>query len=523
MVTKLNDENPVLGLFSSEDELRDHIAGRLELIEDDLALLGKEYSLPNPDGAGGRIDILARDGLGHILCIEVKRSNNSARGTLNELSKYVTLLVARDRIPRHMIRCIVISTQWEELLLPLSYFAQSAGVDVTALKAVRADDEMALEEVALTVLSFLPQLSPDMDLIYFDTLEPRNRSIEIIKTRSIRLPFVRLALLSLGRAGPAGLGSMQFPLVICVWRIPDGEHDKIEAVIEQAIGSDVPYVARGWEPESDAKDWITYVSYAEVPEYSSSWTHGTSEKVASLLPSYTLSKVDRIGDWPAHELINDDARILESALARSPDGGMGRANRHQFSVILKPGMANSWRVSVDAFLEFISFEPVWREQARAFLEQSIELDTTVQLQAFDQRHIIYAIHQASAQGDVNLSWFEAIVWKAGKIVQAIRGDYAWDGKTCPTSAAATIENVYGSLMFARLSFMSAVDEKRYEIAHQLHGFVPVYGWVKDGAIHRGSEVLPQSIKDFVIANPDYCSAISAELNSVGHLPIGPSD
>jgi hypothetical protein len=515
MVTKLNDVKPVLGLFSSEDELRDHIAGKLEMIEDELTLLGKEYSLANPEGAGGRIDILARDGLGHVLCIEVKRSNNSARGTLNELSKYVTLLVARDRIPRHLIRCIVISTHWEELLLPLSYFSQSAGVDVTALQAIRADDGVTLKPVSLTVLSFLPQLSPDMDLIYFDTRKPRDRSIEIIKTRAKRLPFVRLALLSFEREGPTGLGSMQFPMVICVWRVPDGEHDKIEAVIGQVIGSDVPYAARGWEPEADAKDWISHVTYAEVPEFSSSWTHGTPEKVASLLPSYTLSKVDRIGDWPAHELINDDARILEAALARSPGGGMGRANRHQFSVTIRPGMANSWRVSVDAFLEFISFEPVWREQAQAFLEQSIELDTTVQLQAFDQRHIIYAIHQARARGDAALSWFEAVVWKDGKVVEALRGDYAWDGKTCPTSAAATIVSVYGSLIFARLSFMSAVDDARYEIAHQLHGFAPIYGWIKDGAIHRSSGAFPQSIKDFVAAQPVYCAAISAELESVG--------
>lgn len=158
-------ELPVLGLFRDEAELRDYLASHIELVGPDLELLKVEYPLDNPNGAGGRIDILASDRFGHVVCIEVKRSDQSARAALNELSKYVSLLYERDRVPREMIRCIVVSTHWAELQLPLSYFAASSGVDVIALKAVGNDGVIALEPVELRGPEFLPQLCPGMNLV----------------------------------------------------------------------------------------------------------------------------------------------------------------------------------------------------------------------------------------------------------------------------------------------------------------------------------------------------------------------
>ena len=519
LVTDLIPPLAVLGLFSNEGELRDHIADRLELIEPDLRLLQKEYTLRNPDGSGGRIDILAEDPLGHVLCIEIKRSENSERGTLNELSKYVTLLVAQERVPKEMIRCVVVSTHWKELLLPLSYFARSTGVDVTALKAVRDGEGVTLVPVKLIEFSFLPQLSPDMDLIWFDTAEPRAQTIEIVRARASRLPFVRMALLSFD---PKGTEFNHFPLVICGWRINDGYQEKIEAVIGDPIGHNHPYAAPGWEPETDAMEWIARITRDEVPEYSASWSQGTSEKVASLLPNYELASIERIGDWPSSNVINDNARILDAVLATSPRGGMGRPNRYRFSTTAKPSVASSWNASLSAFLEFISFEPEWREQAEAFLGEPIDRDDTVQFEAADFRHLVYSIHQARFHEEASLGWFEIAILKGDKVLRGIRGEYTWDGVTCPPSAAAAIDEIYGDLVWARLAINSAVDEGRYERAHPLHGFMPAFAWLKDGMATFSEPGFRRSIRDFTAANPEYSEAISAELNSIGHLPTTPS-
>jgi hypothetical protein len=518
-----NAPKPVLDLFSNEEEFRDHLAERMELIEPGLVLLKTEYGLDNPNGSGGRIDILARDAFDHIVCVEIKRSDNSARGTLNELSKYVTLLVERDRVPREMIRCVVVSTHWSELLLPLSYFAYSAGVDVTALQATAEAGAVVLRPIALKTLRFLPQLSPDMDLIWFDTLEPRERYVAFIRSRASRLPFVRLALLLFEPKEPLGEGRSPYPMIICVWRVLDGLHDRIEAIIGKRIGEDFPYAARGWEPEADAKDWIGDVPHDQLPEFANGWTHGTPEKLHALQERYALHRVERVGDWPKLEFINDDARILSAALAVSPLGGSERPNRHSYRATVTPAVATSWKMAADAFLGFIAFEPVWHEAARAYLGRLSGSDVSVDLHAFDKKHLAYAIHQAQSHEQTMLGYFEIIVRAGDTVLKGLHGYYTWDGETCPTDARATINQVYGDVVWARLSMESAVDNGRYESANELHGFLPVVDWLhENGSIHGSPPHFRHSIQDFLTANPEYCRQVSDVLEQIGRLPTDPS-
>lgn len=513
---------PVLGMFLNEDDFRDYLAARLDLIEPGLTLLDTEYGLTNLDGAGGRIDILARDELDHVVCIEIKRSDNSARGTLNELSKYVTLLFARDRVPREMIRCIVVSTDWHELQLPLSYFAYSTGVDVTALHAVRDDDDIVLLPVTLRQLRFLPQLSPDMDLIWFDAPEPRERYVDFIKSRSPGLPFVRLALLLFKPRGRLPEGRPPYPMFICVWRVPDEKYDQIEAVIGEPIGANFPYAAPGWEPEADAKNWLDDVPHGELPEVANGWTHGTSEKLQSVQQNYEIERVERVGDWPKLEFINDDDRILKAALATSPLGGSERANRHSYRATTTPAVVSSWRTAVDAFLKFIEFEPSWRIAAEKFLEAVTGTDLKVELHAFDKKHLVFAIHQAQAHAETMTGFFEIIVRKGQTVIGGLFGEYTWDGKTRPTDPEAVINEVYGDASRAVWSIISAVDYSRYEAANALHGFIPVINWLENGTLYGGPPPYRNSLQDFIASNVEYSRGLSDLLESIGHLPTDPA-
>jgi hypothetical protein len=512
----------VLDMFANEDEFRDYLAARIDLIEPGLTVLDTEYGLTNLDGAGGRIDILARDELDHVVCIEIKRSDNSARGTLNELSKYVTLLVARDRVPREMIRCIVVSTDWHELLLPLSYFAYSTGVDVTALHAVRDGEGIILLPISLKELRFLPQLSPDMDLIWFDAPEPRERYVNLIKSRSPRLPFVRLALLLFKPKGSLPEGRPPYPMFICVWRVPDEKYDQIEAVIGEPIGGGFPYAAPGWEPEADAKNWLDDVPYDELPEVANGWTHGTSEKLQSVQQNYEIERVERIGDWPKLEFINDNARILKAALAASPLGGGERPNRHSYRATITPAVASSWRAAVDAFLKFIAFEPSWHEAAEKYLGAFTGADLKVELHAFDKKHLVFAIHQAQAHAETMTGYFEIIVRKGETVIGGLFGEYTWDGSTRPTDPEAVINEIYGDVVRARWSINSAVDNSRYEQANALHGFIPVINWLEEGTMYGGPPPYRNSLQEFVASNGDYSRSLSEVIESIGRLPTDPA-
>lgn len=108
-------EFPVLGLWKNEAGLRDHLAENLEKIELGLTLVKTEHAVPNARGAGGKVDILATDTLGNYVCIEVKRSDNSARATLNELSKYLVLLCQQNDLQKERVRCVLVSTHWHEV------------------------------------------------------------------------------------------------------------------------------------------------------------------------------------------------------------------------------------------------------------------------------------------------------------------------------------------------------------------------------------------------------------------------
>ncbi|MBL7884246.1 MAG: DUF91 domain-containing protein [Bacteroidia bacterium] len=85
-------------------------------------MIKDEYHVKNPNGAGGFIDIFAKDSKGNLVIIELKRSNATAREAITELSKYIALIRRIKNVKNSEVRLIVISTEWNELLVPFSEF-----------------------------------------------------------------------------------------------------------------------------------------------------------------------------------------------------------------------------------------------------------------------------------------------------------------------------------------------------------------------------------------------------------------
>jgi Endonuclease NucS len=105
-----------------EYKIRDNLVNRLDLIESGLSLIEDEYHVKNPNGAGGFIDIFAKDSKGDLVIIELKCSDKAAREAITELSKYIALIRRIKNVKNSEIRLIVISTAWHELLVPFSEF-----------------------------------------------------------------------------------------------------------------------------------------------------------------------------------------------------------------------------------------------------------------------------------------------------------------------------------------------------------------------------------------------------------------
>jgi hypothetical protein len=115
---------------ATENAIRDLLTTQLTLIEPGLKHVANNYHLRNPNGADGFIDILARDSTGAFVVIELKKASSTSRQAVHEVGKYVDLLGRDKGLPPEMIRAIIVSTDWHELLVPFSYYVHHSDFDL---------------------------------------------------------------------------------------------------------------------------------------------------------------------------------------------------------------------------------------------------------------------------------------------------------------------------------------------------------------------------------------------------------
>lgn len=119
-----------------ESALRDMIAKDICKLKPGLTLLQKEQFIPNKHGTKGFIDLYAKDENNRHVLIELKRSVAASRQALHEVSKYIEgvkqYLGAKDA----EIVVIIASTDWSELLVPFSYFAEKVSVSVEGVEII---------------------------------------------------------------------------------------------------------------------------------------------------------------------------------------------------------------------------------------------------------------------------------------------------------------------------------------------------------------------------------------------------
>ena len=117
-----------------EAPLRDLLAIHISILGDDLEVVKTEQYLPSNIGTRSFVDILARDGRGRWVLIELKRSDASSREAIHEVYKYVEAIKSHLGARDDEVRAIVVSTEWKELLVPFSRFAYDTSISVTGVK-----------------------------------------------------------------------------------------------------------------------------------------------------------------------------------------------------------------------------------------------------------------------------------------------------------------------------------------------------------------------------------------------------
>lgn len=130
----------------TESEIRDIIADNLQCIEPGMVLIDTEHYLPNYKGTKGFVDILAKDCKDHLTVIEVKKSNSTAREAIHEVFKYLEGVKINKGLRDDEIRLLILSTEWDELLIPFSSLCQNSTVNVEGYR-IQVSENRTLSSV----------------------------------------------------------------------------------------------------------------------------------------------------------------------------------------------------------------------------------------------------------------------------------------------------------------------------------------------------------------------------------------
>jgi hypothetical protein len=173
-----------------EKKLRDFLAVNLSVIDPTLQLIGTEFALPNRIGSKGFVDILAKDIYNNYVIIEIKRSKNSSRETLQQIYKYIGLIKQEFYAPDSQIRAIIVSADWEDLLVPFIEFTRRNTFSLIGYK-VFLNEENQVTSVEKINANKRPenkrQLCNNYLIAFFTTEQKRDSYIDVLADRSIYL------------------------------------------------------------------------------------------------------------------------------------------------------------------------------------------------------------------------------------------------------------------------------------------------------------------------------------------------
>lgn len=166
-----------------ENELRDLVCERIDILGEDLILLDKEKYLPNKLGTKGFIDIYAKDKQNNHVLIELKRSNQAARQALHEVIKYAEGVKLYFGANDDEIRIIIASTEWSELLVPFSSLAHSIQFPLKGIDIKLDGRDISVETIQPLKYNKGRFISPAYDVFWYrDELNLNDGILSIIKT-----------------------------------------------------------------------------------------------------------------------------------------------------------------------------------------------------------------------------------------------------------------------------------------------------------------------------------------------------
>jgi hypothetical protein len=506
----------------TEAELRDYLAEHLHLIEKDLQLRAKEYRLENSLGTTGRVDILASDRFAATVVIELKKTDQSARQALHEVHKYVALLKRERGLSIAQLRCMVVSVEWGELLLPFSEFVRSTPWVVDGYRLILDDQGVPTgsEKVSPVEEPEPLRLCRYHDAYFFRDSGKRNSAIPILENVLQELHAPEHIILVFDTS-PRVEGSCDH----CLYVIPT----VLEPTCRQSIRRMLSTLGWAADLDEDTPFVEEQLFFGEVrSRFAKVYDEaeiGYPEKLDMLLGSWKLTELRRYGRKLGAEDIFPADHIIRLAAGR--DG----TNAHRFELLATPERKLAWaeaRTQADYCLTGTEF---WRLGYRAYLDE-IESETpsaTVTAYIFNPCDLFMTLLRL-AKGQAWASPRLQIVVSdlPGNVLRVVQGIVSWNGNPAEGLPAEYLPPEFPTLF--DLYFATHIDGgpwSQEEYIAERHGIS--YDLVEldyeretsgrlcleEGKLVRRG-VQPEHLRtvpDFVESNPQYVSRLLEDFSS----------
>ncbi len=430
----------------NEASIRDFLAEKLYLIEDKtgLRLLKKEFSLENDLGAGGRIDILAKDQFDIFVIIEIKKSNKTAREALHELFKYTALFRTKQGIAADRIRCILISTDWHELLIPFSNYARTVDYPADGYQLILNQAGIPTKVNPIEIVSESEEIFPFPlhHIFLFSKAKRRDIALKHLQQALSSLGVNNYCILSLDYQGNNHNLVYRFAdyLVLYTFKvrerelikskldITDDDFDE-EVILEQEVLCQVGYLGNKCDDVEG----------------------GNAEKLFGMLQNgWTVREILREGHLSSSSALLSDEDIIEEIT--SFEGG----NSSIYSSVTTPKFQSSWNSSLEKVNCFLEQNEFWKLGVNWFLKkvETESKEASVSISIYSTCNILLSLYGCFWKKKNWLPALEIVAEypKENKTVTLL-GFLKWNGKTFPNPDKIfkdkSIEVVLGSFMFER--------------------------------------------------------------------------
>lgn len=513
----------------NESAIQNKLSKKLDVIEPGLKLLEVNHKLPNPVGAKGFIDILAKDRYGNHVIIELKRSDHSAREAFNEILKYMPLFREQYGIQPHQVRCLIVSTAWRELTAPYSEFrrlceCQTEGIEITVntsgkvLSARRVDVHKFDETAAVFQVH---------GIYLYQKPEDRDAAVSEIGAALEKIGAEGFLILRMDS------GRNHIPYRHAAYVVPTKVKAKVAAklweTVRDHLGKDAdPEAARTYHEEL----FLELLSKRTVKQPRTRvWTYdgGHPMKFLSLIEQqeWVVRGIKRKG--PFHSaVVTPDVEVVEMLK------GLKGENPVRFERLVSPRLKLDWAACRAAAKNCLGNNTVWTHAFNWFLDrvESAWPDANVHARMFNAQLLPETLYHMATECDPS---YTAVMYVEATSAdsrhrEVLHGTITWDGKTKPKTVKEAFKRVLDGLQGY---YMARVIGGVFELDPLLmrrHGLTytawrTTYGSKgskveKELSVSRAgavTEVKPQKkpkvLPDFIMKNESYIRNLIEETDS----------